>query len=395
MIRVLGDWKRHQPIIWWTFYVSPVVWQRFLQIIQKIPLYTGITAPESVEEKAYRFGVVADLQETLFSLVSHHLEQQSDLSEREIAELVSLLHEWKQGWNRLRTRRFIIRLPHATLELGERPLIMGILNVTPDSFYDGGRYYRVEQAVQRTLTMYQEGADIIDIGAQSTRPGSHELSPDEEWKRLEPVLKAIRPILPVPISVDTYYASVADRAVQAGADMINDVTAGTYDPDMLRVARYHGVPIVLMHYYERIRPMPKKPVYENVIRDIVAFLARRLEAAVEVGVSIEQTILDPGIGFGKKPEDNLNLIHHLSMMRVLGRPILFGPSRKSFMARAHEGGPEERLEGTLMACAWAWQAGAHIFRVHDIWPVRKGLSVWMAIHHKKYLNDMPWQRRSP
>ena len=393
MIHVLAEWERDQPIVWWHFFIEPRLWQRFLQLLQHLPLYSGVTVSPEHEEGTFRLGVLPSLQESLFSMIGRALESPAGLSDREVGALMTLLQEWQRRWSSLKVRRFLVQTPTGTLVIGDRPLFMGVLNLTPDSFYDGGRYHSVDRAVKRALALYEEGADIIDLGAQSTRPGSTEVPPDEEWKRLEPVLRAIRPVLPIPISVDTYYARVADLALQAGADIINDVTAGTYDHDMFRVARYHGVPMVLMHFYERIRPMPRRPRYKHVSREIATFLTRRLEAAVEAGIKIEQTILDPGVGFGKKPEDNLELIHHLGLMRSLGRPILFGPSRKSFMAGAHAGGPDERLEGTLVACAWAWRAGAHIFRVHDVWPVRKALAVWTAIHHRRYAEDMPWQRR--
>jgi dihydropteroate synthase len=394
-MRVLAyrDW--HTRVVWWVFRVDASTWRRFLRVVRPLMEQATLMAAHDPGQDAYLLGVPESLHEVFFRQVYEHIQQDEvGRLHHEYDDVEPLWHEMRARWEALQTVEFVLSTPHGDLVVGpERPLWMGIVNLTPDSFYPGSRAPDVDQAVRLALALYQEGADIIDLGGQSTRPGSEDLSPEDEWKRVEPVLRALRPLLPIPISIDTFYARVADRAIQLGADLINDVTAGTYDADMFRVARFHGVPIVLMHYYERIRPMPKEPVYENVAWDVVRFLRQRIEAALQAGVRLEQIVVDPGIGFGKKPEHNLQLIRHLGLLQGLGRPILVGPSRKSFMAYAHAGGPEDRLEGTLAACVWAWMAGARIFRVHDVWPLRKGLAVWLAIQRARYDPSMPWNLR--
>ncbi len=394
-MRVLARWDPLSGMVWWQFRVDEFLWRKWVQLIQPLTAQMAVVIPPPDPEHGFRMGVVADAHNTLFSLVHRTITQDEvGRMHHQYDEIEPLLTEMRTRWENLQRPSRILRTPHGTLSLDRsRPLWMGVVNVTPDSFYADSRAPTVDQAVQHALQLYAEGADIIDIGGQSTRPGSEEVSPEEEWKRIEPVLRTLRAMLPIPISVDTYYARVADRALQLGADIINDVTAGTYDPDMLRVAKFHGVPIVLMHYYKQIRPMPRDPIYANVLWDVAEFLMRRIDAALAVGLEPDQLIIDPGIGFGKRPEHNLTLIHHLGWLRSLGMPILLGPSRKSFIQYAHEGGPEERLEGTLAACIWGWVAGADILRVHDIWPIRKGMAVWLAIQHQQYPPSMPWKRR--
>lgn len=256
------------------------------------------------------------------------------------------------------------------LRTGKRTLIMGILNVTPDSFYDGGKYSSVESALERAREMVKEGADIIDVGGESSRPGSSPVSKDEELSRILPVIKAISDELDVPISVDTYRAEVAEVAINAGARMVNDITALRGDDDMAKVVREYGVPVCLMHMKGTPQNMQKNPHYGDVMSEIARFLYERAEYAIAKGIDEKNIILDPGIGFGKRTgegiEDNCEIIARLAELKSLGFPVLVGLSRKTFIGNLSNTETEERLESSLGAEAIAIANGADILRVHDI-----------------------------
>lgn len=263
-----------------------------------------------------------------------------------------------------------------------RPLIMGILNVTPDSFSDGGRYDSVEAAVARALLMVGEGADIIDVGGESTRPGSSRVSAGEQLDRVIPVIQALRDRLPSSclISIDTTLADVAEAAVGAGAGLINDVSAGLDDPRILNVAATRAVPIVLMHRQGNPETMQDDPRYGDVVAEVRALLLDRVGEALRAGVSRDSIVLDPGIGFGKKKEHNLRLMAALEEFVALGYPVLLGASRKRFMgAICQEQRPEELLGATVATTALGTRAGVQIFRVHDIKPNRQAADVAAAI----------------
>ena len=257
-----------------------------------------------------------------------------------------------------------------TLRTGKRTLIMGILNVTPDSFYDGGKYSSVESALERAREMVEEGADIIDVGGESSRPGSLPVSKDEELSRILPVIKAISDELDVPISVDTYRAEVAEEAIKAGAGMVNDITAMGGDDGMAKVVSEHGVPICLMHMKGTPQNMQKNPHYDDTMAEITKFLHERAEYAMAKGIDEKNIILDPGIGFGKRTgegiEDNCEIIARLAELKSLGFPVLVGASRKTFIGNLSNTRVEERLEGSLGAEAMAIANGADILRVHDV-----------------------------
>ena len=257
-----------------------------------------------------------------------------------------------------------------TLRTGKRTLIMGILNVTPDSFYDGGKYSSVESALERAREMVEEGADIIDVGGESSRPGSLPVSKDEELSRILPVIKAISDELDVPISVDTYRAEVAEEAIKAGAGMVNDITAMGGDESMAEVVSEHGVPICLMHMKGTPQNMQKNPHYDDTMAEITKFLHERAEYAMAKGIDEKNIILDPGIGFGKRTgegiEDNCEIIARLAELKSLGFPVLVGASRKTFIGNLSNTRVEERLEGSLGAEAMAIANGADILRVHDV-----------------------------
>lgn len=253
-----------------------------------------------------------------------------------------------------------------------RTRIMGILNVTPDSFSDGGRYNSLDAAVTRATELLEAGADILDIGGQSTRPGAEVVPLAEELQRVVPVVERLRAELgPEPlISVDTTRAAVADAALAAGANWLNDISGATYDPEMLPLAARRGVPIVLMHLRGTPQTMDQLTDYDDVVTAVRDSLAERAAAAFAAGVQPSQIILDPGIGFAKTAEQNIELLRRLGELRQLGYPLLVGPSRKRFIGHVlGHSDPEQRLWGTAAACCRAIAAGADILRVHDVGPM--------------------------
>jgi dihydropteroate synthase len=249
----------------------------------------------------------------------------------------------------------------------QRTVIMGILNVTPDSFYDGGRYARAEAAVQHALQMVQDGADIVDIGGESTRPGSQPVPEEEELRRVLPVIEAVRGQVDVPISIDTTKSRVAERALQAGACMVNDISGLGFDPRMAEVVARHGALCCVMHIQGTPQTMQQNPQYEDVVRDISRYFEERLALAERAGIPRENIWLDPGIGFGKTVEHNLEILRRLREFTAFGLPILIGTSRKSFIGKIlGDLPPEERLEGTAATVAIAIMNGANAVRVHDV-----------------------------
>ncbi len=271
---------------------------------------------------------------------------------------------------------------YETLCRAGRPLIMGILNVTPDSFSDGGRFDDSRRAIAHALTMAGEGADIIDVGGESTRPGAEPVSEDEQLARILPVIRELRGALPetVAISVDTTRARVAEAALEVGADLINDVSAGRDDPEMFALAARHIVPIVLMHMLGTPKTMQDSPHYEATVDEVLAFLVERARLAEAAGIARQRIILDPGIGFGKRKQDNLLLMAHLSRVCELGYDVLLGTSRKRFMgAVCNETRPEALVAATVATTALGVMAGVRVFRVHDVRENRQAADVVHAI----------------
>ncbi|RJP24681.1 MAG: dihydropteroate synthase [Candidatus Abyssobacteria bacterium SURF_5] len=262
--------------------------------------------------------------------------------------------------------RFTLRLRSGTLSLSERTLIMGILNVTPDSFSDAGRFYRFDAAVAQAEKMAEDGADIIDIGGESTRPGAESVSEEEEARRVIPVIEYLVKRATVPISIDTCKAGIARRALDAGAQMVNDVTALRFDPQLAEVVAEYRCPVILMHMLGEPKTMQENPRYDAVIPEIISFLQARIDFALQRGIDPEQIIVDPGIGFGKTVEHNLEILRELARLKALGRPILVGPSRKSTIGKILGTGFEDRVEGTAAAVTVSIMGGAHIVRVHDV-----------------------------
>lgn len=257
---------------------------------------------------------------------------------------------------------------------------MGILNVTPDSFSDGGRFFDRARAVDHARRMADEGADIIDVGGESTRPGARPVSVEEERKRVVPVIERLAARIRIPISVDTAKASIAGDAISAGAVMINDVSALRSDPEMAPLAARHGVAVVLMHMRGTPRTMQQQVTYDSMLTEIYDFFRERIHAALAAGIAPRRIMIDPGIGFGKSvPDGNLSLLKHLNCFASLEKPIMVGPSRKAFIGEVLGLGPEEREEGTAAAVAIAIANGAHIVRVHDVKRMKRVAAVADAI----------------
>jgi dihydropteroate synthase len=249
----------------------------------------------------------------------------------------------------------------------QRTYVMGILNVTPDSFSDGGLFFNAESAVKQALRMQEEGADIIDIGGESTRPGAEKITIKEEIRRIVPVIEALAKEVTVPISVDTYKSAVAEVAISAGASIINDISGLRFDSKMAVIAARHNVPVVIMHIKGTPKNMQQNPVYNALIPEIIDYLYGSIEIAREAGIPDNMIIIDPGIGFGKTVEHNLEIIRRLKEFEGFEKPILLGPSRKSFIGKILGGLPAtDRLEGTAAAAAIGIFNGANIIRVHDV-----------------------------
>jgi len=263
--------------------------------------------------------------------------------------------------------------------LGPRTWIMGVLNVTPDSFFDGGHFEDKNKAVDHALKLEADGADMIDIGGESTRPGADPVPADLEMGRVIPVIEALRKRLSGLISVDTTKARVAEAALEAGADIINDISAARHDIRMFELAHRFKAGLIMMHMKGEPRNMQDKPSYDNVLAEVKVFLKERLDMAVAYGIPKERIIIDPGIGFGKRLEDNLRLINNLTTFRELGRPILVGPSRKSFIGKILDLPTEDRLEGTIASAVLCMVRGAAILRVHDVKAVKRAVLVAEAI----------------
>ncbi|MBD2420756.1 dihydropteroate synthase [Anabaena cylindrica FACHB-243] len=266
---------------------------------------------------------------------------------------------------------------------GQRTYLMGILNVTPDSFSDGGLFNTTSAALTQAQAMVTAGADMIDIGGQSTRPGAEQITLTEELDRVLSVLQVIRPEIPIPISVDTTRSEVAKAAVKAGADIVNDISGGTFDPEMLETASNLDVPIILMHIQGTPQTMQQQTNYQNLIQDIYSFLSQQKKAAMAAGIKENKIIIDPGIGFAKNYEQNLEIFRRLPSLKMLNCPILVGASRKSFIGNIlNQADPKARVWGTAAACCAAIFNGADILRIHDVSEMRDVSLVADAIYRQ-------------
>ncbi len=274
----------------------------------------------------------------------------------------------------------VLETRHGVVDMRRRTAVMGILNVTPDSFSDGGRYVDVDAALAHGVEMVRQGASIVDVGGESTRPGAEAVPLEEELERVIPVVRGLRARVAAPISIDTYKEAVARPALEAGADMVNDISALRFDPAMAGLVAAEDVPVVLMHMQGRPRTMQRAPRYVDVVREVAAFLRERAAFAVERGVGAHRIVVDPGIGFGKDMGHNLELLRRLDALVALGRPVLVGLSRKAFLGRLlDEDAPDARLEGSLAGAAAAVLAGAHMIRAHDVAETCRAVRVAEAI----------------
>ncbi len=252
-------------------------------------------------------------------------------------------------------------------------MVMGILNATPDSFYDGGKYEDLESALNHARKMIEDGADIIDIGGESTRPGSRYVTADEEIRRVIPVIKELSKETRKPISIDTYKAVVADKAIEAGAQIVNDISGLQADNEMVRVVAANNTPIIIMHIKGQPHDFPKNPIYDDLIPEIILFFKKKIDFAVKSGIADNNIIIDPGIGFGKTPLHNLEILKRLSELKCLNRPVMIGTSRKSFISSILKFSEEDdlskdnsQLVGTLVTLVIAITKGVNIVRVHDV-----------------------------
>jgi dihydropteroate synthase len=261
----------------------------------------------------------------------------------------------------------------------EKPVLMGVLNITPDSFSDGGRFFGHDEALRRLEEMQAEGADIIDVGGESTRPGSGPVSEEEELRRVLPAIEAAVARLGLPVSVDTTKSGVARAALDAGAEIINDISGLRFDAELAELAAASGAGLVLMHIRGKPRTMQREVHYDDLMGEIVGELSESTERALSAGCRREQLVVDPGIGFGKKAEHNLAIINELGRVGELGYPVLIGPSRKSFIGKTLGLEVGKRLEATIAACVVALLRGARIFRVHDVIEARRALDMAEAI----------------
>lgn len=269
-----------------------------------------------------------------------------------------------------------------TYHLPPAPLLMGVVNVTPDSFSDGGKFFDSEAAIAHGLQLAEEGADILDVGGESTRPGAEPVALDEELRRVIAPIESLAQKSKAKLSIDTRKSAVARAAVAAGSAIWNDVSALTHSPDSLETAAALSCDIVLMHAQGDPKTMQDRPYYDDVVEEVYAFLAGRIEACVNAGIGEERLIVDPGIGFGKTLSHNLALLNRLDRFCALGRPVLLGASRKRFIAALDgEGGSENRLGGSLAAVLAGWRRGAAIFRVHDVAATRQALKIAAAIEN--------------
>jgi len=277
---------------------------------------------------------------------------------------------------------YVLKTYRREINLGKKTLIMGILNVTPDSFSDGGLFYSQQKAVERGLQMVDEGADIIDIGGESTRPGAKSLEASVELKRVLPVIESLVKQIKIPLSIDTTKAKVAKLAIVSGAEIVNDISALYGDKEMTKTIKNAGAAVILMHMRGKPRNMQKgKLVYNNLMGEITDYLKKSSEKALKAGIEKDCIAVDPGIGFGKTLEDNYKIIRNLDQLKELGMPILIGTSRKSFIGRITGGEPEQRLEGTAATVTAAIMNGCHIVRVHDVAAMKKVAAVTDAIVH--------------
>ena len=304
-----------------------------------------------------------------------HIQRLSEKLKRQPYGLNKIALELQSAFNNYQKDNFILTLKNHRLNLNSHTHIMGIINLTPDSFSGDGLLETLGSAVEYARKLADEGADMLDIGAESTRPGARPISVKEEIKRLIPALKRIRKEINLPISIDTYKAETAKAALDNGADIINDISALTADKKMAKIISRHKAGVVLMHMRGIPKNMQKNPAYQSLMAEIIEYLNKSIAIALEAGIGLEQIIVDPGIGFGKTMEHNLEIIKSLAQLKILGRPILIGLSRKSFLGNSAHQRPKERLSSTISSNCLAVFNGAKIIRVHDVKEAKEAFTV--------------------
>ena len=289
----------------------------------------------------------------------------------------------KNTLDNFQKKSYNLSFPSKSINLAEKVAVMGILNLTPDSFYDGGKYKGEKEILNRVEQMVEEGADIIDIGGESTRPGALPVTEKEEIKRVIPYIRKITHLFDIPVSIDTYKSKVAISALEEGAQMVNDISGLRFDPEMVKVVSSYNIPVVIMHIKGTPRNMQNNPRYESLMDEIISYLDNGIQRAVRAGIDPEKIIVDPGIGFGKTVEHNLFILKRLSELKVLGKPILIGVSRKSFIGKVLGLPVEKRLTGSLAASCIAVMEGARIVRTHDVKETRWAVDLVDAILKSK------------
>lgn len=337
----------------------------------------SVSADAAIKKEVASFAVAKS--DVLLIGTEAHYNKVIPKLRRQPFSLSHLSTELEQILKNIKREKFILSLGDKQLDLAKKVVIMGILNLAPDSFYDGGRYAQKKKALVRVEEMISQGADLIDIGGESTRPGAIKASAEEELRRVIPILSKIKELFEIPLSVDTYKAQIAQEAIETGADMINDISGLRFDSEMKQVVAKYKVPLVLMHIKGTPRNMQNNPHYDCLMGEIISYLRESIITAKEAGIDEEKIIVDPGIGFGKSVEHNLEIINKLSELKSLGRPILIGVSRKSFIGNVLNLSTEERLEGSLAATCLAVTGGARMVRTHDVKETRRAIDLTQAI----------------
>lgn len=336
-----------------------------------------------ISEYIPQIGFFPEKEKNSFFLTGSFLSYQrlcKKLNEEGLNDLSIIIKNTLDNFQR---KSYNLSFPSKSINLAEKVAVMGILNLTPDSFYDGGKYKGEKEILNRVEQMVEEGADIIDIGGESTRPGALPVTEKEEIKRVIPYIRKITHLFDIPVSIDTYKSKVAISALEEGAQMINDISGLRFDPEMVKVVSSYNVPVVIMHIKGTPRNMQNNPRYESLMDEIISYLDDGIQRAVRAGIDPEKIIVDPGIGFGKTVEHNLFILKRLSELKVLGKPILIGVSRKSFIGKVLGLPVEKRLTGSLAASCIAVMKGARIVRTHDVKETREVVDLTDAILKSK------------
>ena len=328
-------------------------------------------------------------------MIAHHIDNGDIIISGTISQYKKLINKLAmqpfslkdiaEQINRLiiKKQKPLLKIRDASFDFQNKKYLMGVLNPTPDSFSDGGLYQDTQQAIKHALEMIRDGADIIDIGGQSTRPDAKIISAKKELSRVIPIIKDLRTRSNIPISIDTYYSEVADAAIENGADIINDISAGSFDSEMLKTAAKHNCPIILMHMQGNPQNMQKNPTYNNTVIDILDHLKESANSAIQSGIDPNQIIIDPGIGFGKNLEQNIEIISNINMLTSIGYPVLVGLSRKSYIEQITGAKIDDRINETIASNALVLYNGASIIRVHDIKEHKKIIRLINAFKNKE------------